>query len=58
MAALLREPYCGTLCTIQQVACHPLASMRRSEGDGLSGLVVDVLGDRLVVASSAAWVQR
>ena len=28
-----------------------------SEGDGaLSGLIVDVLGDTLVVASSAAWV--
>lgn len=29
-----------------------------SEGDRLSGLVVDVLGDRLVVSSSAAWVER
>lgn len=28
-----------------------------SEGDRLSGLVVDVLGDRLVVSSSAAWVE-
>ena len=29
-----------------------------SEGDGLSGLIVDVLGEQLVVASSAAWVER
>lgn len=29
----------------------------RSEGDRLSGLVVDVLGDAVVVASSAAWVE-
>ena len=29
-----------------------------SEGDRLSGLIVDVLNDRLVVASSAAWVER
>lgn len=30
-----------------------------SEGDGLSGLVVDVLGrDQMVVSSSAAWVER
>ncbi|KAK9830892.1 hypothetical protein WJX81_002094 [Elliptochloris bilobata] len=28
-----------------------------SEGDRLSGLVVDVLGDCVVVASSAAWVE-
>ena len=29
-----------------------------SEGDRLSGLIVDRLGDQLVVASSAAWVER
>ncbi|KAL0039616.1 hypothetical protein WJX77_003474 [Trebouxia sp. C0004] len=29
-----------------------------SEGDRLSGLIVDRLGDELVVASSAAWVER
>ncbi|KAL2632026.1 hypothetical protein R1flu_016712 [Riccia fluitans] len=29
-----------------------------SEGDGLSGLITDVLGEHLVVASSAAWVER
>eukprot|EP00191_Tetraselmis_sp_GSL018_P006118 CAMPEP_0177595426 /NCGR_PEP_ID=MMETSP0419_2-20121207/10348_1 /TAXON_ID=582737 /ORGANISM="Tetraselmis sp., Strain GSL018" /LENGTH=491 /DNA_ID=CAMNT_0019086881 /DNA_START=192 /DNA_END=1667 /DNA_ORIENTATION=+ len=29
-----------------------------SEGDGLSGLIVDVLGDIAVVASSAVWVER
>ncbi|GJP47164.1 hypothetical protein CLOM_g6391 [Closterium sp. NIES-68] len=28
-----------------------------SEGDRLSGLIVDVYGDRMVVASSAAWVE-
>ena len=29
-----------------------------SEGDRLSGLIVDRVGDQLVVASSAAWVER
>ncbi|XP_024360632.1 uncharacterized protein [Physcomitrium patens] len=29
-----------------------------SEGDRLSGLIVDVLGEQVVVASSAAWVER
>lgn len=29
-----------------------------SEGDRLSGLIVDVLGDRIVVASTAAWAER
>lgn len=29
-----------------------------SEGDRMSGLIVDRLGDQLVVASSAAWVER
>lgn len=29
-----------------------------SEGDRLSGLIVDVLGEHVVVASSAAWVER
>ncbi|BFI42236.1 23S rRNA (cytosine1962-C5)-methyltransferase [Marchantia polymorpha subsp. ruderalis] len=29
-----------------------------SEGDGLSGLIADVLGEHLVVASSAAWVEK
>ncbi|KAL3691593.1 hypothetical protein R1sor_005244 [Riccia sorocarpa] len=29
-----------------------------SEGDGLSGLIADVLGGHLVVASSAAWVEK
>lgn len=29
-----------------------------SEGDGLSGLITDVLGEHLVVASSAAWVEK
>lgn len=29
-----------------------------SEGDRLSGLIVDRVGDRLVVSSSAAWVER
>lgn len=29
-----------------------------SEGDRLSGLVIDVFGDEAVIASSAAWVER
>ncbi|KAL0363067.1 UNVERIFIED_CONTAM: Ribosomal RNA large subunit methyltransferase I [Sesamum calycinum] len=29
-----------------------------SEGDRLSGLVVDVFGDKAVIASSAAWVEK
>lgn len=29
-----------------------------SEGDRLSGLIVDVLGDCIVVASTAAWAER
>lgn len=29
-----------------------------SEGDRLSGLIVDVLGETLVVASSSAWVEK
>ncbi|KAK9821840.1 hypothetical protein WJX74_003253 [Apatococcus lobatus] len=29
-----------------------------SEGDRLSGLVVDILNDRLIVASTAAWAER
>ncbi|MEW5304404.1 MAG: hypothetical protein WDW36_007015 [Sanguina aurantia] len=29
-----------------------------SEGDGLSGIIADVLGDTVVVQSSAAWVER
>ena len=29
-----------------------------SEGDRLSGLIVDVLNDQLVVASTAAWAER
>ncbi|GKF38612.1 S-adenosyl-L-methionine-dependent methyltransferases superfamily protein, partial [Tanacetum coccineum] len=29
-----------------------------SEGDRLSGLIVDVFGDLAVVASSAAWVEK
>ena len=42
-------------CTAQALLTLPGAS----EGDGsLSGLIVDVLGDTLVVASSAAWVER
>jgi 23S rRNA G2069 N7-methylase RlmK/C1962 C5-methylase RlmI len=29
-----------------------------SEGDRLSGLIADVLGDKIVVSSSAAWVEQ
>ncbi|CAM6129373.1 unnamed protein product [Calypogeia fissa] len=29
-----------------------------SEGDRLSGLIADVLGDQIVVASSASWVEK
>jgi 23S rRNA G2069 N7-methylase RlmK/C1962 C5-methylase RlmI len=36
---------------------HPPQPPPCSEGDRLSGLVVDVLGETLVVASSAAWVE-
>jgi len=32
--------------------------LRCSEGDQLSGLVVDAFRDTLVVASSAAWVEK
>jgi len=32
--------------------------LRCSEGDRLSGLVVDAFHDTLVVASSAAWVEK
>ena len=35
----------------------PLTVHGPSEGDRLSGLVVDALGDALVIASSAAWVE-
>jgi 23S rRNA G2069 N7-methylase RlmK/C1962 C5-methylase RlmI len=44
-----------------QPANHPTPLHRRlinSEGDGLSGLVVDVLGPCAVVQSCAAWVER
>jgi len=37
--------------------CPDRPGAARSEGDRLSGLVVDVLGDCVVVASSAAWVE-
>ena len=35
-----------------------LSAIVCSEGDRLSGLIVDVLGETLVVASSSAWVEK
>ena len=35
--------------------CYRLCN---SEGDGLSGLVIDVLNDKVVVSSSALWVEQ
>ena len=40
----------NTACDVYRVV--------NSEGDRLSGLVVDRIGDQLVVSSSAAWVER
>lgn len=36
----------------------PLSTQKYSEGDGLSGLIIDVLGSQVVVAPSAAWCMR
>ena len=38
--------------------CTDVYRVVNSEGDRLSGLIVDRVGDQLVVASSAAWVER
>ena len=37
---------------------NTLTAFACSEGDRLSGLIVDVLGETLVVASSSAWVEK
>ena len=47
---------CSLSCALSCIS--QLSEACPSEGDRLSGLVVDVLGDTLVVASSAAWVER
>ena len=39
-------------------ACRVKRVLRCSEGDRLSGLVVDAFHDTLVVASSAAWIEK
>lgn len=36
----------------------PARRLVNSEGDGLSGVVADVLGGTVVVQSGAAWVER
>lgn len=48
---------------LRQQLCLPSSDttvyrLVNSEGDRLSGLVVDILGDSAVCASSAAWVER
>ena len=40
------------------IPTQPRHLLRCSEGDRLSGLVVDAFRDTLVVASSAAWVEK
>lgn len=47
----------GGLASTSARACD-VYRVVNSEGDRLSGLIVDRLGDQLVVASSAAWVER
>ena len=47
----------GGLATTSSRACE-VYRVVNSEGDRLSGLIVDRVGDQLVVASSAAWVER
>ena len=47
----------GGLATSSSRACD-VYRVVNSEGDRLSGLIVDRVGDQLVVASSAAWVER
>ena len=47
----------GGLASTSDRACD-VYRVVNSEGDRLSGLIVDRVGDQLVVASSAAWVER
>lgn len=47
----------GALASTSARACD-VYRVVNSEGDRLSGLIVDRIGDQLVVASSAAWVER
>lgn len=47
----------GRLASTSARACD-VYRVVNSEGDRLSGLIVDRVGDQLVVASSAAWVER
>ena len=47
----------GGLADTSSRACD-VYRVVNSEGDRLSGLIVDRVGDQLVVASSAAWVER
>ena len=47
----------GVLATTSSRACD-VYRLVNSEGDRLSGLIVDRVADQLVVASSAAWVER
>ena len=47
-------------CLFQLVRARALTLYARgcSEGDRLSGLVADVLGDTVIIAPSAAWAER
>ena len=47
----------GGLADTSSRACD-VYRVVNSEGDRLSGLIVDRVGNQLVVASSAAWVER
>ena len=53
----LGRQHCNS-CTLPLPSLSCLRALARSEGDRLSGLIVDVLGETLVVASSAAWVEQ
>ena len=68
------QPEAGALAALVRVRLDQAAALRRAlglpsaattvyrmvnaEGDRLSGLVVDALGDHAVVVSSAAWVEQ
>lgn len=52
-------------CTVLSIAvlsgvvlCCPCCRLINSEGDRLSGVLADVLGDTVVVQSVAAWAER
>ena len=58
IASRIRDAYHARLSMNLPNAQTNVYRLINSEGDSLSGLVVDHMGSRLVVQSTAAWVQR